>query len=963
MKIRLVLGILLLWLGCLHVAEGQNFVAADDSVAQRVRNYFQHDFSIRGYHPGVPVNVVHVMVDHAQKIVRIIGNESLASAPFDGPSLTALKQTVASLVYGGTYEVELVDERGKSFADLLAGFVTGAPAQNLRQWKGRDVDLRPWVKNVSSPVSFSAGLSGRHVCLWASHGIYYDGSGWEFQRPSLFGTCEDLFTQTFVLPYLIPMLERAGCVVYTPRERDWQVREVIVDNDGQSAGKYEELVPADGNEWESAPCAGFADWKRPIVDLQNPFTHGTVRQCATSRRRGQNSAIRWTPDIAEAGEYAVYVSYATVENGVDDAHYTVMHNGVATDFRVNQQIGGSTWVYLGTFYFEVGHPERNYVMLTNESRRSGGWVTADAVRWGGGMGNVARGGHVSGMPRFAEGARYSAQWYGMPYDVYSTRGGTDDYADDINVRSFTQNFLSGNSLYNPIPLGGGVPFEVSLAVHSDAGIRNNQIYGTLGICTTTGSDGRHTFNSGMPRETSLDFTRMLQDDICRDLTAVMGTDWNRRELWDRNYSGTRNPEVPSSIIEMLSHQNFTDMKYGHDPYFKFIMARAIYKSILRYIYFYHQKTGYVVQPLPVQQFAVEFTPAERNAVTLRWKATPDSTETTAMPTGYVVYKKEGNQDFDNGTFVKKTACQFTLTPGVVYAFKVSAVNDGGESFPSETLCAYLSTDSAARKVLIVNGFDRLSGPALVETKDSLGFDLHRDMGVAYMRTAGFSGYQYNFNPKSKNWGASGKELSGKVFAGNTFDYSLEHGEALAQLGKYSFVSCQRDALADDLSEYDVVDLIEGAQRKNEYGLQHYTTFDKMLQYRLTSYCSRGGKLLVSGAYIGSDMQDHVDFTEKILKFRYGGKVPAQTAVKGWGNDTIPFYDSPSKEHYAPASLDVVLPVGNAEPLLYAVHQKVVGLGSHSPYGLFVSTLPIECIRDVNSRARFMSHVMEYLFDN
>ncbi len=959
---RWTLVTLLLWLGFSHIAEGQNFVAADDSVAERVRYYFQHDFSLKGYRPGVPVGVIHVMVDHARKVVRVVGNESLASAPFDGATLDSLQRVVTSLAYGGDYGVEFVDERGKSFADLLAGFLPGAPSKNLRQWKGNDVDLRPWVRNVSSPADFSSGLSGRHVCLWASHGIYYDGRGWKFQRPSLFGTCEDLFTQTFVVPYLIPMLERAGCVVFTPRERDWQINEFIVDNDETGNGKYVEQVPADGKEWENAPCAGFSDWKRPIVDLQNPFTHGTVRQCEATRRHGKNSSVRWIPDISEDGNYAVYVSYATIENGIDDAHYTVMHNGVATEFLVNQQMGGSTWVYLGTFYFEKNRPDRNYVLLTNESRRNGGWVTADAVRWGGGMGNVSRGGQVSGMPRFAEGARYSAQWYGMPYDVYSTKGGTDDYADDINVRSFTQNFLSGNSLYNPIPLGGGVPFEVSLAVHSDAGIRRNQIYGTLGICTTTGSDGRHTFNSGMPRETSLDFTRMIQDNICRDITKAMGEEWSRRELWDRNYSGTRNPEIPSSILEMFSHQNFADMKYGHDPHFKFVMARAIYKSILRYIYFYHQKKGYVVQPLPVKQFSVEFT-SSPGVVNLRWRETPDSMELSASATGYIVYTKEGNKDFDNGTFVKNPMYQVSLKPGVIYAFKVSAVNEGGESFPSETLCAYLSTDTAAKRVLIVNGFDRLSGPALVETKDSLGFDLHQDIGVAYGRTAGFSGYQYNFNPQSKNWGASGDELSGQVFAGNSFNYTLEHGEALSRLSGYSFVSCQRDAMPDDMSKYDVVDLIEGAQRKNDYGLLNYKTFDKILQRRLAAYCKQGGKLLVSGAYIGSDMQDDPNFVQQILKFKYGGRVSAKSVIKGLEMDSIPFYDSPSSEHYAPASLDVLLPYEGSEPLLYTARQEVVGIGCRSPYRLFISALPVECIRGVNIRSNFMRKAMEYLFDN
>ena len=50
--------------------------------------------------------------------------------------------------------------------------------------------------------------------------------------PRLFCTTEDLFTQSFIIPYLIPMLENAGANVFTPRERDTQKQEVIVDNDG-----------------------------------------------------------------------------------------------------------------------------------------------------------------------------------------------------------------------------------------------------------------------------------------------------------------------------------------------------------------------------------------------------------------------------------------------------------------------------------------------------------------------------------------------------------------------------------------------------------------------------------------------------------------------------------------------------------------------------------------------------------
>lgn len=88
-------------------------------------------------------------------------------------------------------------------------------------WGTTDYQGEPWVKNMDVPHDITEGLQGRHLSLWASHGRYYDVKNgvWKWQRPKLFGTTEDLFTQTIVVPYLIPMLENAGAVVFTPRER------------------------------------------------------------------------------------------------------------------------------------------------------------------------------------------------------------------------------------------------------------------------------------------------------------------------------------------------------------------------------------------------------------------------------------------------------------------------------------------------------------------------------------------------------------------------------------------------------------------------------------------------------------------------------------------------------------------------------------------------------------------------
>ena len=74
-------------------------------------------------------------------------------------------------------------------------------------WDDIDYSNEPWVKNASQPYTIHKGLQGRHLALWASHGIFYDinHQRWRWQRPPLFTTCEDLFTQTIVVPYLMPM--------------------------------------------------------------------------------------------------------------------------------------------------------------------------------------------------------------------------------------------------------------------------------------------------------------------------------------------------------------------------------------------------------------------------------------------------------------------------------------------------------------------------------------------------------------------------------------------------------------------------------------------------------------------------------------------------------------------------------------------------------------------------------------
>jgi hypothetical protein len=838
-------------------------------------------------------------------------------------------------------------------------------ADQSRLWGDIDYDGEPWVKNISTPVKVTHGLQNRHLSLWASHGRFYDQARgyWRWQRPKLFGTTEDLFTQTIVIPYLIPMLEQSGAVVFSPRERDWQKEEVIVDNDG-SKRNYIEVTSH--SKWMSTNQRGFAWHAGAYHDQENPFEAGTARMVRTTSSKSRYSLATYQPDFRKAGRYAVYVSYQTLPNSVDDVLYTVWHRGERTQFHVNQKMGGSTWVYLGTFDFDAGYSEFNRVTVSNQSSQDG-VITTDAVRFGGGMGNIERFGTVSGLPRALEGARYSAQWAGMPYSVYSSKNGADDYADDINVRSYTLNLLGGGSCYMPNLEGRKVPFELSLAVHSDAGYAKDGqgLIGSLSICTTKFNDGK--LNAGISRMASRDFADALLSNELLDIKYKYGK-WNRRELFDRNYSETRLPEVPSAILETMSHQNFPDMRFGQDPNFRFTLARSIYKTILRYVNDQHGRP-FIVAPLTPDHFQVEFK--NDDEVKLSWDAVNDPQEPTAKPTGYILYTAIGEADFDNGTYIRaKNSHTMKLEPGLLYHFKVAAVNRGGRSFPTEVLSAYYQP-RAKKTIMIVNGFHRLASPAVRNSAEEQGFDLDEDPGITYGPTYGWSGRQINFDTtkigiEDGGLGYTGEELTGMLIAGNDFNYVKTHAEAIASAGQYNIISCSSEALETgkaNLRKCAAIDLVLGLEYYDGHSLNFYKTFNSSMQRVLKDFTTHGGALMVSGAYIGRDNMNSSDnkFLANTLKCEYAGRnMISADYLNGMGT-TIPYWRQLNEEHYAATSSDILQPVKPA----YTALQYADGYGAGvayqgSDYRSFVMGIPFECIKGEQKRAAIMNGILNFL---
>ena len=748
----------------------------------------------------------------------------------------------------------------------------------------------PERRNIVTPVDgfeFEKGMEGRHIALWQSHGYYYDVSSdrWKWQRPCLFQTVEDMFTQSFVLPYLVPMLENAGAYVLMPRERDVQRNEVVADNDSTDRS-YGIAAYTEKGRWKTVE-EGFAASKPVYTGIETPFGAGTARQ-AECVQKGKKSVAtaEWRPDIPDRGEYAVYVSYKSSGKNTSSALYTVHHLGGKSEFIVNQKIGGGTWIYLGTFAFAEGSD--GYVTLTNETPEgykfvSGSIVSADAVRFGGGMGNIARKAKddeeaepcVSGMPRSAEGARYWMQWAGVSPDLFSQNKETDDYKDDFSSRGDWVEWISRGSAMNPSNKKGlGIPVDLSLGFHSDAGFTpDSTIIGTLAIYTLN-SEGKQTLPSKESRMTSREYADMVQSQITHDLRASYDSLWNRRQIWDRGYRESRTPSSPSMLLELLSHQNFTDMKYGLDPSFRFTVGRAVYKGMLKYL---SNRYGvpYSVQPLPIESLGVRF--GRDGKAVISWVPVEDELEPTASPEGYILYTRVDDGGFDNGVLIEEPVragerlfVEAEIIPGHIYSYRIAAYTAGGKSFPSETVSIGTPDGAVADKaVVVVNNFDRVSGPAFFDTPEYAGFDNSLDSGVPHIRDIAYIGDMHEFRRKaefetndSPGFGASYSDYAGWTVAGNTFDFPYIHGKSIMKAG-HAFFSCSNEAFCSDSTFRKAAwsaDLICGKQITTTVGngmVQRYEVFPAEMQKTLKAFTSEGGNILVSGAYIGTDVWDSI----------------------------------------------------------------------------------------------------------
>jgi hypothetical protein len=642
-------------------------------------------------------------------------------------------------------------------------------------------DIRPWFSRpLDLPGAWPGALGGKAVYLSQCHGwIYYESLGrFSTQRGNVHDTVEDFHNPEGANQFLAAYLENAGAGVFTARERDHQPRSVIVD---QGDPGY--------TETGSGFVAGAPGWGRKASWSfgQNPFTTGGTRKFPAS---GGAVAV-WKPQIPAEGSYAVYVSWDSDPEHATDAHYRITHPGGVLDRRFDQTVHGSTWQYVDRLWLTQG--ESITIELLGDSAQSGRYLSADAVRIGGGTsGDVTRYGTSIRRPRWEEGAVGYTQYNGAPPSVYDPYGdGTN--GSDPPARSRWADWEH--------PRGEDA---VYLSWHSNA-TADGSARGTVTYI--------YEGSAGAPVAGSEDFAWTTQEELVEAFQGLWEPGWRDRGVKSAAFAEVHpghNDEMPAILVELAFHDNETDAAFLKHPRFRLDSARAMYRGIVRY---FAERDGKTPAYLPEPPTYVAMTHARDGRLTLSWRPGESGAPFGDPATGYVVQTSPDGRRWDTGVPVTGTSTVLDVAPGAFLFARVIATNPGGRSFPSAVVGGLRSHDGEPA-VLVVDAFDR------------------------------FETGQLDWEDPGAGLGPIRRMLTDRV---NPYETALTPGLAISEVG-WPFDTVTDDALADlDLSRYRLI--IWSAAEESTVD----DTFSEAQQAALRAYWSEGGALWAHGAEILWDL--------------------------------------------------------------------------------------------------------------
>lgn len=762
-------------------------------------------------------------------------------------------------------------------------------------------------------------LTGKIVYTHAGHGYTADtatgstgGTGdWSFQRGLLLGMVEDLGNQdqmTFLDDYLL----RAGATVVPLRPVGYQPNEVVLDNDDPG-------VTFTG-AWSNS---GSSVYFGSAGDVPYRFVTTSATETAVAR---------YQPTLAAAGFYPVYAWTHYGSDRAADQLYRVNHSGGSTEVKVNHRRVGDGLIYLGTYHFDAG--TAGSVEISNKSSEAGRTIIADMIRFGNGVGDIARADGVSGRSREDEAGLYWVEWH-----VSRSQGiATSQYRNSTNNdRNATISLSPRYAEYMNREADGALSDRVFVSYHSNAAGGR----GVLGLY-----NGNNDPSEATPNQFEL--AKFLGQEVNDDLVAQNGQfefnwfnagmnvtlDRSDIEFGEINNDYVGN-EFDATIVEVAYHDDATDTALMRDPKVRDAVARATYQGIVRYFNSLDGgATSLTMLPGRVPQVRAEVIDAD--SVQLTWTAPAANSYNGDAATGYRIYGSTNGYGFDGGTFVAGGATTTFTLNGLsaaegAYFFKVVAVNSGGEGQASEVVAAI--PGDRDKSILIVNGFDRLTRQQ---------------------------------NPTQAVPGGQAERVRPRQ--SNSFDYAVQVAAAIEANAPYAEVDTASNEMvasgAVNLADYDAVIWISGEESTAD------DTFNAAEQAAVTSYLAGGGKLFVSGAEIGWDLQAQgggAVFYNNVLKASYvadagGGYTAAGAAGSIFQGVSIAFDNG--AQFYNVNFPDRIAAIGGS---VLAMSYTAPGSGGaaiqHTDAGTGAQVVnfgfPFETITTAANRATVMDRILDY----
>ncbi len=649
---------------------------------------------------------------------------------------------------------------------------------------------------LAQPAVQPAGaLSGRVVFIGAGHGWTYANTSanprWFTQRGVANLMVED-YGNLDQMNLFADHLWRAGATVVPTRPVGFQTNEMVLDN--TSAG-----VRFTGGWSVSSGPVFFGAAGQPAYR----FAAVTAQESATAA---------YVPSLPAAGDYPVYTWVAHGANRVNQL-YRIRHTGGETQVRVPHHRVGHGWVWLGTFRFAAGrHEDSGAVIISNEAEADGvtGVAVADAIRFGNGLGDIARGpddgsrpARVSGFPREEEAARYwieAGLGQGQDRGLFD-RASLDDSSDNVGA---------------PIRLAAEMNREAAsghfdriyVSFHSNAG-------GGRGV---TGLWNNDTLFPGTKtrrqKELALGLATELQNEmLALQAAGELETPWFTRSVAGLTFARTDyafgeirddvlGGEMDATIVETAFHDSVEDARLLRSPVVRDAMASSTFRGLVRH-FATHGSGPLAFAPNPPGQVRATLT---EGGLRVSWNAATRG----FTPARYVIYRSADGFGFGRPQTVTN-ALDFTFTdlaPERTEFFRVAAVNAGGESAPSPVVACRWVPGRAP--VLVVNAFDRLDR---------------------------------SLNPR--------QVINGPVIErvqparANAGDYVVEYAAALADCG-LGFDSAHSAAVGSGrvpLAGYPAVLWAAGNESTAD------EAFSAAERERVTAYQQDGGGLLVSGAEV------------------------------------------------------------------------------------------------------------------